>query len=205
MASGFLDSLRASGWSKAVGTEFAKKTLGIVAFGVLSGGVGSALSGGNFWQGFVIGGTVAGLNDAMHNEIDEDAAPDNGYDENGKKISNKGGNQTDYLYSDGKIVSSTSVEISYTSFNGDQREGYSYRVRYSVEGRSPALTDPTWEMLGTVLGPMRGIKLVGKLSLNYFNQKTGGFKQWIRFAGDSYSISGDFHTFGTRWGAGRNY
>ena len=40
----------------------------MVAFGALSGGVGAELSGGNFWQGAVTGGIVAGLNHAMHME-----------------------------------------------------------------------------------------------------------------------------------------
>lgn len=38
----------------------------MVAFGALSGGVGAELSGGNFWQGAVTGGIVAGLNHVMH-------------------------------------------------------------------------------------------------------------------------------------------
>lgn len=41
---------------------------GTVAFGAVSGGVGSSLSGGNFWEGALIGGIVAGLNHAMHLE-----------------------------------------------------------------------------------------------------------------------------------------
>ena len=41
----------------------------MVAFGALSGGVGAELSGGNFWQGAVTGGIVAGLNHAMHKQI----------------------------------------------------------------------------------------------------------------------------------------
>ncbi|HIB8182325.1 TPA: penicillin-binding protein, partial [Elizabethkingia anophelis] len=32
----------------------------------IAGGIGSELTGGNFWQGVVIGGMVAGLNDALH-------------------------------------------------------------------------------------------------------------------------------------------
>lgn len=40
--------------------------MGTVAFGALSGGIGAELSGGNFWQGAVTGGIVAGLNHAMH-------------------------------------------------------------------------------------------------------------------------------------------
>lgn len=38
----------------------------MIAFGALSGGIGAELSGGNFWEGAVIGGVVAGLNHAMH-------------------------------------------------------------------------------------------------------------------------------------------
>lgn len=42
--------------------------MGTLAFGALSGGIGAELSGGNFWEGAVIGGVVAGLNHAMHKE-----------------------------------------------------------------------------------------------------------------------------------------
>ena len=35
-------------------------------FGTLSGGIGAELNGGNFWQGAVTGGIVAGLNHVMH-------------------------------------------------------------------------------------------------------------------------------------------
>lgn len=38
----------------------------MIAFGALSGGIGAELSGGNFWEGAVIGGMIAGLNHAMH-------------------------------------------------------------------------------------------------------------------------------------------
>ena len=47
----------------------------MVAFGALSGGVGAELSGGNFWQGAVTGGIVAGLNHAMHKMGGEDPKP----------------------------------------------------------------------------------------------------------------------------------
>lgn len=49
--------------------KFAGGAVGMVAFGALSGGVGAELSGGNFWQGAVTGGIVAGLNHAMHKQI----------------------------------------------------------------------------------------------------------------------------------------
>ncbi|AZI21441.1 hypothetical protein EIH08_07850 [Chryseobacterium taklimakanense] len=70
---GALGSLGASAWGYALNkvglSQFASSTVGTVAFGALSGGIGAELSGGNFWQGALIGGIVAGLNHAMH-EID---------------------------------------------------------------------------------------------------------------------------------------
>ena len=60
--SGFAGSLASSGWSSVIGTSGGS----MIAFGALAGGIGAELSGGNFWQGVVIGGIVAGLNHAMH-------------------------------------------------------------------------------------------------------------------------------------------
>ena len=68
--SGFLGHMGAEAWGatmKGVGmSQFSKSTAGMVTFGAISGGIGSELSGGNFWQGAVTGGIVAGLNSAMH-------------------------------------------------------------------------------------------------------------------------------------------
>ncbi|GIQ58086.1 hypothetical protein Flavo103_12220 [Flavobacterium collinsii] len=64
-AGGFFGSLAATGWSAGAG-KYASSRVGTVAFGALSGGVGAELAGGNFWQGAVTGGIVAGLNDVMH-------------------------------------------------------------------------------------------------------------------------------------------
>nr|WP_309758136.1 RHS repeat-associated core domain-containing protein [Flavobacterium sp.] len=69
---GFFGSLGATAWGGAggkwggIGGKYASTTVGTIAFGSLSGGVGAELSGGNFWQGAVTGGIVAGLNEAMH-------------------------------------------------------------------------------------------------------------------------------------------
>ncbi len=71
--SGALGSLGASAFG-AVAGDFANKAVGQIAFGAVSGGIGAELSGGNFWQGAVIGGIVAGLNHAMH-KIGNDPGP----------------------------------------------------------------------------------------------------------------------------------
>lgn len=91
MIGDFLGSLGADAWGGAVkglGYEkFAESTLGTVAFGVLSGGIGAELTGGNFWQGAVTVGIVAGLNHAMHKiKIIENNTPPK-KEENNKKSS----------------------------------------------------------------------------------------------------------------------
>lgn len=58
--SGALGSLGASGFG-AIGGKFAKNTVGTIAFGALSGGIGAELSGGNFWEGAVIGGAMGAI------------------------------------------------------------------------------------------------------------------------------------------------
>jgi len=60
-ASAGLSSLVGSGFMK-YGGEFAQSTEGGYAFSAVSGGVGSALTGGNFWEGAAIGTMNFGLN-----------------------------------------------------------------------------------------------------------------------------------------------
>ena len=73
-AGGFFGSRGATAWSAGAG-KFANSGVGTIAFGALSGGVGAELAGGNFWQGAVTGGIVAGLNHAMHQVDFEDPKP----------------------------------------------------------------------------------------------------------------------------------
>ncbi|KOP39077.1 hypothetical protein DBB36_21525 [Flavobacterium sp. WLB] len=93
-ASGALSSIASSAWSGGITTENtfqsnsslteghfvtntfshqgisgaigANNTVGMIAFGTVSGGAGAALTGGNFWQGAVTGLVVSGLNHGMH-------------------------------------------------------------------------------------------------------------------------------------------
>lgn len=59
---GALGSLASSAFTIIVGST----GVGNILFSALSGGVGSKLTGGNFWEGAVIAGIVAGLNHAMY-------------------------------------------------------------------------------------------------------------------------------------------
>ena len=74
-------------------------------------------------DGYVKKRSTATASDAQ--EEDEDS-PDNGYDENGNKINDNGGDTTDYLYRDGKIISSTSVSYRTVAGNGSLR-GYGFK------------------------------------------------------------------------------
>ncbi|UIR55060.1 hypothetical protein LZQ00_12300 [Sphingobacterium sp. SRCM116780] len=69
-AGGLLGSLGAYGWGQMMNgvglAQFSQSTYGMIGFGALSGGIGAELTGGNFWQGAIVGGVVAGLNHAMH-------------------------------------------------------------------------------------------------------------------------------------------
>ena len=51
-----------------IGSSFAQSGAGQIAFGTISGGAGSALTGGNFWQGAAIGFVVSAANHVAHNE-----------------------------------------------------------------------------------------------------------------------------------------
>ncbi|WP_156173284.1 hypothetical protein [Chryseobacterium gallinarum] len=138
----------------------------------------------------------------------EDMQPDNGYDENGKKINDVGGDKTDYILRKTQfggedvyvILESTEVKHTYSPYGN--HEGYGYRMHNQLQ--SPALYDPSFDVAITQIGgglALKGIGLGGKYLISNFNRATGGLKQWIR-TGSSYSIEGGFKTYSTRWGAG---
>jgi hypothetical protein len=64
-ASGSLGSLAGSGW-QAIGGDFAKTGISMIAFSAVSGGIGAELTGGNFWTGASTGAIIAGLNHLSH-------------------------------------------------------------------------------------------------------------------------------------------
>ncbi|KAF5274468.1 hypothetical protein FQR65_LT17005 [Abscondita terminalis] len=168
--SGALGSLGAKGWGmsmKGLGlSDFANSTLGMVTFGALAGGIGSELSGGNFWQGALIGGVVAGLNDAMH----KDYGPDNGYDKNGKKINDNGGNTTDYMYDDnGNVMSSTSVKVTYSQGGEVNSSFEGYGFRHYTQGTGGSLYDPSFDIAASEIGGglvIKGLGIGGKYLLS---------------------------------------
>ncbi|MEM9687285.1 MAG: RHS repeat-associated core domain-containing protein, partial [Bacteroidota bacterium] len=139
-ASGALASIGASAWG-SLGGKFAQSGVGQITFGTVSGGAGAALTGGNFWEGAATGFVVSALNHAFHRN-------DNGYDKNGNKINDKGGDEIDYLYDDdGNIIASTAVELRQSDTS--EREFRMYGLK--VKPTSGALYDPSWDILGGAL------------------------------------------------------
>ncbi|PUB29385.1 hypothetical protein C8J95_10636 [Elizabethkingia sp. YR214] len=72
-----------------MGGSFANSAVGTVVFGAIAGGIGSARTGGNFWQGVVIGGIVAGLNHAFHKTNEPQNKENDNGDDKGYKILRK--------------------------------------------------------------------------------------------------------------------
>lgn len=166
---------------------------GQITFGTNMGGVGAALTGGNFWQGAVTGLVVSGLNHAMHQG---DGIDDNGYDEKGNKVNDKGGDDTDYLYRDSKIIGSKKV----FSFVDESSEISSDFRAYGVKIQ----TD------GTGLTVSEGLKSAGLMAAfgkasEFFTSATGGLKQCFRY-GPSFSRALNMPiSKSIRWGASPKY
>lgn len=59
---------------------------------------------------------------------------DNGYDEKGNKINNKGGDETDYLYRNGKIIGSKKVFSFTDDFSEITSDFRAYGVKIHTEG-----------------------------------------------------------------------
>lgn len=125
-----------------------------------------------------------------------DGADDNGYDEKGNKVNDKGGDETDYLYRDGKIIGSKKV-FSFTDESSELTSDYrAYGVKIHTEG--------------TGLTVSEGLKdaalfyAFGKAS-EFFSSATGGLKQWLR-VGPSFSHALNRTTsYSIRWGASPRY
>ena len=173
----------------------------------MSGGIGAELIGGNFWEGAVIGGIVAGLNHAMH-RVDNDHEWMLTKDGKTVKVGNKGGDQIDYLYDEhygpvldrpllavAEVEHSTVTTGNFSSGGHSTESGFGYRIHRKFGGHG--LIDD-----GLSLMPVgRMGHVMGKGIGHYLTRTTGGMKQWIRI-GNSFSHAGGFKTYSIRWGAG---
>jgi hypothetical protein len=90
-----VSSLAASAWSGG-GVDsnyhgagrYAQSNVGMIAFGTVMGGAGSALTGGNFWEGAVTGLVVSGLNHFLHQDGGNEENPPNKRDGKSGILSN---------------------------------------------------------------------------------------------------------------------
>jgi RHS repeat-associated protein len=115
---------------KGIGGQFANTVGGTLAFSAVMGGAGSAIGGGNFWQGATTGLIVAGFNHLKH-QIDP---PGNKRDPlvraDGSRITNADVN------GDGKV---TLIELEYWYRNGGGTAINIKASSLSMEGVDPNL------------------------------------------------------------------
>ncbi|MFC2559807.1 MAG: hypothetical protein ACFNVU_09880 [Haemophilus seminalis] len=89
----------ASSCGEIVG-EAVNSVVGTIVFRAISGGVGAELTGGNFWQGALIGGFVSGLNHVAHQIVSSTNRP------------SKSNRRLERLERQGKVRSLTENEIA---------------------------------------------------------------------------------------------
>ena len=170
--SGALGSLGASAFG-AIAGDFASSAGGTIAFGALSGGIGAELSGGNFWEGAVIGGIVAGLNHVAH-RVDNDHEWMLTKDGKTVKVGNKGGDQIDYLYDEhygpvldrpllavAEVEHSTITTGKFSSGGHSTESGFGYRIHRKFGGH--ALQDPSFDIMSNI--PLSGGAALTKMGL----------------------------------------
>lgn len=154
-AGGFFGSLGAKAWGgamKGLGlTKFASSTVGTVAFGALSGGIGAELSGGNFWQGAVTGGIVAGLNHAMHRIVQQNDLVFSSQKELDDYINKRIGNKA-------RIEKELKTKILLATDSNIEEHGYfldaaGEMYRTSDGGRVGGITVPTGNNSSTIYIP----------------------------------------------------
>lgn len=146
-------------------------------------------------------GAGQGLIVTMFNHLAHlgDMQPDNGYDENGKKINDVGGDKTDYILRKTQfggedvyvILESTEVKHTYSPFGN--HEGYGYRMHNQLQ--NPALYDPSFDLVSIFAGSVGMIKSFGSFSYKFLRGaggKINGFSIGTR-AGYGAQPRLDFH------------
>ena len=113
-------------------------------------------------------------------------SPDNGYDENGKQINKNGGDETDYLYRDGKIIGSKKV-FSFTDDSSEISSDYrAYGVKIHTEGTGSTFFEgmkSTAAFMALEGFGSAGLKYLSSKSAQFvlYNSKFLNSNNWIRF------------------------
>jgi RHS repeat-associated protein len=126
-ASGALGSLGGSAF-QAFGGEAAKSFIGTVAFSSVSGGLGSVLSGGDFWKGAAIGAIVGALNHWPHA-----MEKNNTWDKNGDGILQKSEADDWYMNGNGTRINVDGNKIDLSGLDASDMSYDSRKKIYSVD------------------------------------------------------------------------
>lgn len=125
-ASGSLSSIASSlyagvgadnaGWHGLAGCSALNTDAGMIIFGSIVGGAGSALTGGNFWKGAVTGLIVSSLNHSLHNRFS-----DSNNERDATQDPNTVYEESQVLtFNNGTIEASVNVEYKYRIVDGNK-------------------------------------------------------------------------------------
>ncbi|MCL1670506.1 RHS repeat-associated core domain-containing protein [Elizabethkingia ursingii] len=141
------------------GTEKWSRALGATVSGAIGGGVGSVLTGGNFWQGAATGAIIGLFNDSMHDSKLSDPPTDfNGdvwFDKKGDSYIKKGEFLYDHYGANGKLIGSYISEVEVGKTYRDFRD-----MATGIQNAGDALTVLGYVLTLSIVGAEVGVPLV---------------------------------------------
>jgi len=181
------------GWH-GIGGCAGSSDIGMVSFGVIMGGAGASLTGGNFWQGAATGLVVSGLNHLAH-EINQKNPIKQPWDTNGDgKISLSEANEW-YRNGGGKPISvdASKVDLNFVDTK-DWVKGKTYGVQTlfsSKQGR--VLGNVTVEYLGNnqvkILSDTYNFEQHGSYLSSPIRNPANTIGRWVAGEGIAYKIN----------------
>ncbi|WP_407484001.1 RHS repeat domain-containing protein [Elizabethkingia meningoseptica] len=154
-----LASVAAGYGLKLGGSEQWSRVLGATVSGAIGGGVGSVLTGGNFWQGAATGAIIGFFNESMHDSKLSDPPTDfNGdvwFDKNGDSYIKKGEFLYDHYGANGELIGSYISEVEVGKTYRDFRD-----MASGIQNAGDALTVLGYALTLSIVGSEVGVPLV---------------------------------------------
>lgn len=163
---------------KVFGSQLNQSTVGLLTFGTISGGAGSLIGGGNFWQGAVTGLVVSGLNHAMNHDTQ-------------KKLTGTLVLEDKIGFGNDLIIK---LEYSYDPSTKiftitDQKLEYNVNI-LTIGDDNPAINDTTKEINKSIKQDRRGDSIANVFSITVRRDVSGfGFKFPSEFLNYDLSVT----------------
>lgn len=175
-ASGALSSVASSLWAgvgpdnggwHGIGGCAGNSDVGMVSFGVIMGGAGASLTGGNFWQGAATGLVVSGLNHAAHAMMQKDPVKQP-WDTNGDGKLQKSEADNWWLNGKGKPITVDNRLIDWSGLDVDEIDALKVGSSFAIETHE-AFMDLEYETAATYGGT--SFKKTGQFTIEVQDQK----------------------------------